>query len=106
MSKFSNNFEHTETASTQTLQRKKLPPRYKVLLLNDDFTPMDFVIEILVRIYNKTPEDAEKIMLEVHTKGKAVAGIYYIDVASTKIRQTIEYATSSGFPLMCDMEEE
>ncbi len=81
------------------------PPRsYKVILLNDDYTTMEFVVEILIDIFHHSPEKAEAIMLSVHKSGRGVAGIYDKEVAETKVYQTIERARAEGFPLQCLME--
>jgi len=82
------------------------PRLYKVVLLNDDYTTMDFVTEILMIIFHKTKDDAVKIMLDVHNKGKGIVGIYSYDIAVTKIKQTEEMAIKNGFPLKAELEEE
>jgi ATP-dependent Clp protease adaptor protein ClpS len=81
------------------------PPLYKVILLNDDYTPMEFVIEVLERYFFLDREQATTIMLKVHNEGAGVAGIYPRDVAETKVRQVREYARSHQHPLQCVMEE-
>ena len=83
----------------------KVPPMYKILLLNDDFTPMDFVVEVLRIFFSMDQEQATQIMLEVHTEGSAVCGVYPSDIASTKVNQVIEFARSNQHPLRCVMEE-
>jgi len=82
------------------------PKRYKVYLLNDDYTSMDFVIDILMGIFHKTYEEAEKIMLEIHKKDRAVCGVYTYEIAETKIAQVVKKAKDNGFPLKATMEEE
>ena len=82
------------------------PKRYKVYLLNDDYTSMDFVIDILMGIFHKTYEEAEKTMLEIHKKDRAVCGVYTYEIAETKIAQVIKKAKDNGFPLKATMEEE
>ncbi len=82
------------------------PRHYKVLLHNDDYTTMDFVIDILIQVFRKTPEQAMEIMLTVHRKGLAVCGVYLEEVAETKISQVHDRARKAGFPLRCSMEEE
>lgn len=84
----------------------KKPNMYKVLLHNDDYTTMDFVVEILIKIFRKSPIEAERIMFDVHRKGIGIAGIYSYDIASTKIRQVMIMAEESGFPLKLTLEKE
>jgi len=83
----------------------KPPKMYKVVLLNDDYTPMDFVITILQRFFSLDTEQATRIMLKVHTEGRAVCGIYSRDVAATKVEQVIAFARQHQHPLACIMEE-
>ncbi len=83
----------------------KPPSKYKVILLNDDFTTMDFVIDILQKFFSMSQEQATHIMLEVHTRGKAVCGIYSKDVAETKAQQVNQYARKSDHPLLCKTEK-
>ena len=83
----------------------KPPPLYKVLLLNDDFTPMDFVIVVLQRFFGMNKENATRIMLHVHTEGRGICGIYPRDIASTKVEQVTAFARNSQHPLACVMEE-
>lgn len=82
------------------------PQMYKVLLHNDDYTPMDFVVEILTNIFHKDIESANRIMWEVHEKGKAVCGTYVYEIAQTKVHQVTTAAKSNGFPLLATLEEE
>ena len=82
----------------------KEPPRYAVFLHNDDYTTMEFVIEVLRRYFHKKHEEAMQIMLQVHQQGKGIAGIYHLEIAETKVVQVHEYARSKGFPLMCSIE--
>ena len=84
----------------------KRPPMYKVVMLNDDYTPMDFVVEILTSVFRHTHEDAINIMLQVHKMGSAVAGIYTRDVAETKVEIVINTAKINEYPLQCVMEKE
>lgn len=81
------------------------PKRYKVILLNDDFTPMEFVVEILRVYFNLNEETATRIMLNVHTKGKGVCGIFAKDIAETKVVIVNEYAKENEHPLLCTMEQ-
>lgn len=90
----------------EPITRTKRPPLYKVLLLNDDFTPMDFVVSVIEHIYRKDHQDAVELMLKVHEKGQAIVGVYTREVAETKIDQTIEYARINEHPLQCAMELE
>ena len=82
----------------------KKPPLFKVVLLNDDYTPMEFVIEVLEIFFLMNREKATQVMLMVHTKGKGVCGIYTRDVAETKSTQVNEYARSNEHPLLCQVE--
>jgi ATP-dependent Clp protease adaptor protein ClpS len=82
----------------------KEPPKLAVLLHNDDYTTMEFVIEVLIRIFKRTPEESVKIMLSVHERGSGVAGIYPSEIAETKVNQVSEYAKASGFPLRATTE--
>jgi len=83
----------------------KEPPKYAVLLHNDDYTTMEFVIEVLARFFGKTQEEAIQVMLKVHHEGRGVAGIYSRDIAETKVAQATEYAKASGHPLKVTAEE-
>ena len=81
------------------------PPMYKVLLLNDDFTPMDFVVSILQTIFYKDKDEAVRITMNVHTSGIGVCGVYTKDIAETKTQQVIAYAQENQHPLQCTLEE-
>lgn len=96
-----------ENSSVLELERSKTkPPKlYKVVLLNDDFTTMEFVIEVLQTFFAKTPEQAVQIMLKIHHEGSAVCGVYTKDVAETKVAQVSAFSTQHGHPLRCHMEE-
>ena len=83
----------------------KRPPLYKVILLNDDFTPMDFVIEILMDFFAMTEQKATQVMLQIHTQGVGVCGTYSKDVAETKVYIVNEYSRAHQHPLMCSLEE-
>ncbi|MBS0423761.1 MAG: ATP-dependent Clp protease adapter ClpS [Proteobacteria bacterium] len=85
--------------------KQKPPPLYKILLLNDDFTPMEFVIEVLKLFFSMNQEQATRIMLRVHTEGVGVCGVYPSDIASTKVKQVIDFARKNEHPLRCVMEE-
>jgi ATP-dependent Clp protease adaptor protein ClpS len=82
------------------------PSMYKVYLLNDDYTPMDFVVQILEVIFNKSREDAMRIMLEVHQSGLGLCGVFTFEVAETKVSQTLANARQAQHPLQCTMEKE
>lgn len=82
------------------------PPMYKVILFNDDYTPMDFVVEVLEVFFAMNREKATKVMLTVHTEGKAVCGIYTRDIAETKAMQVNQYARECQHPLLCEIEKD
>lgn len=84
----------------------KHPKKYKVYILNDDYTSMDFVVDILMGIFHKSFEQAENIMLEVHKKDRGLCGVYTHEIAETKVMQVIKKAKDNGFPLKATMEEE
>jgi ATP-dependent Clp protease adaptor protein ClpS len=93
-------------ALTLTRTRTKKPSMYKVLMLNDDYTPMEFVVDVLQHIFQKTREEATKIMLLVHQTGVGVCGVYTYEVAETKVTQTVDYARKNQHPLQCTLEKE
>jgi ATP-dependent Clp protease adaptor protein ClpS len=82
----------------------KQPPMYKVILLNDDYTPMEFVVHVLENFFTMDREKATRVMLSVHTEGKGVCGIYTREIAETKVSQVNEYSRVNNHPLLCDME--
>jgi len=82
----------------------KRPPLFKVILLNDDYTPMEFVVEVLEVFFRMNREQATHVMLTVHTKGKGVCGVYTRDIAETKAAQVNQYARENGHPLLCEIE--
>ncbi len=90
---------------SESKSKEKAPPMYKILLLNDDFTPMEFVIEVLKMFFSMDQEQATRIMLKVHTEGVGVCGIYTSDIASTKVSQVTEFSRKNQHPLRCVMEE-
>ena len=92
--------------ATKTRSKTQKPSMYKVLLLNDDYTPMEFVVEILERFFSKQGEEAVKIMLHVHQKGVGVCGIYTYEVAETKVNQVVDYARANQHPLQCTLEQD
>ena len=83
----------------------KEPSMYKVFLLNDDYTPMEFVVTLLEKLFGMDREKATRIMLQVHSQGKGICGIYTYEIAETKVAQVSEYAQRHQHPLMCSMEE-
>ncbi|MDQ0468322.1 ATP-dependent Clp protease adaptor protein ClpS [Labrys wisconsinensis] len=90
---------------TKTKPQTKRPPVYRVLLLNDDYTPMDFVVEVLERFFNKDREEATHIMLHVHHNGVGECGVYTYEVAETKVTQVMDFARKHQHPLQCVMEK-
>lgn len=97
--------DHGQGLATQEARPKLArPPLYKVMLLNDDFTPMEFVVGVLLRFFHMPVEKATQIMLKVHTEGKAVCGVYSRDVAETKARAVNEFSRENQQPLLCDVE--
>lgn len=84
----------------------KKPQLYKVILLNDDYTPMEFVVRVLERFFHKNREEATRIMLHVHQKGMGICGVFTREVAETKVRQVMLYAAENQHPLQCTMEPE
>jgi ATP-dependent Clp protease adaptor protein ClpS len=83
----------------------KKPKHYKVVMYNDDYTTMEFVVDVLITIFNKKLEEANKIMIDVHKRGKGIAGIYSYDIAVTKISLAMKKAEEEGFPFKLDLEE-
>lgn len=92
--------------ATQTKTRTKKPSLYRVLLLNDDYTPMEFVVYVLERYFNKSREQATQIMLHVHNHGVGVCGVFTYEVAETKVAQVLDLARRNEHPLQCTMEKE
>jgi len=95
-----------ESVSSETDQEVDEPPLYKVMLLNDDYTTMEFVVEVLVYVFQKSGEQATQIMLNVHRSGVGVCGIYPLEIAETKVDTVLRLAQENGFPLKCIMERE
>ena len=94
----------TEQGEVAQLERKKVvapPPMYQVWLLNDDYTPMDFVVTVLERFFAKSTDEAEVVMLKVHHEGKAICGEYPRDIAETKVVRVTRFAREAGHPLQC-----
>jgi len=101
--------ELDDFGSTKTLirpeERTKTPSLYKVVVLNDDFTPQDYVVHILQKFFKKNLEQATELMLQVHKKGLGIAGIFTLEVAETKTAQVNEYSKSHKYPLKCIVEK-
>jgi len=93
-----------EKPTSKSKEKFKEPEQFRVILLNDDYTTMDFVIDVLMEIFHKSIEDANKIMLDVHKKGRGVVGVYTWDIAVTKTEQVHAAAKANEFPLMCIVE--
>ena len=89
------------TVLDREVQKVEPPPLYRVILLNDDFTPMEFVVVVIQEFFNKDRETATQIMLKIHLDGKAVCGVYSRDVAATKVDQVLDAAAKAGHPLKC-----
>jgi ATP-dependent Clp protease adaptor protein ClpS len=91
---------------TQTKPKTAKPSLYKVLLMNDDYTPMEFVVHVLQRFFKMTIEEATKVMIHVHQRGVGVCGIFTYEVAETKVNQVVDFARKHQHPLQCTMEKE
>ena len=106
MSNHSHNHDDDDTLLLERTRPKlKKPPLYKVVMLNDDYTPMEFVVQVLEEFFNLDRTSATRIMLEVHTKGKGVCGVYNFEIAETKVAQVMSIAQQHQHPLLCTMEE-
>ncbi|WP_245944355.1 ATP-dependent Clp protease adapter ClpS [Marinospirillum perlucidum] len=97
-------YEDDGLATATAKPQIKKPPLYKVVMLNDDFTPMEFVVEVLIRFFHMDMEKASQVMLTVHTEGKAVCGVFTRDVAETKAALVVDFARENQHPLMCNVE--
>ena len=91
---------------TKTKDQTQKPAMYKVLLLNDDYTPMEFVVHVLERFFGKNQEDATRIMLHVHNHGVGICGVYTYEIAETKVTQVMDFARQHQHPLQCTMEKD
>jgi ATP-dependent Clp protease adaptor protein ClpS len=91
---------------TKARTRIERPPLYKVMLLNDDYTPMDFVVHVLERFFGVSRAQAVDIMMTVHRKGLAIVGVFSFEIAETKVTQVMDYARRNQHPLQCTMEKE
>ena len=93
-------------ATAESKPKLKKPPMYRVVLLNDDYTPMEFVVQVLQKIFSLERTVATRVMLQVHTQGKGVCGVYTYDIAETKVAQVTELAKRNQHPLLCTLEED
>jgi ATP-dependent Clp protease adaptor protein ClpS len=94
-----------DVAAEEALPKVKRPPLFRVILVNDDYTPMEFVVEVLETVFGMERSHATRVMLEVHTKGKGICGIYSYEIAETKVAQVTNIAQQQQHPLLCTMEE-
>ena len=94
-----------DLAVEEARPKLKRPPLYRVILINDDYTPMEFVVEVLQSIFDMERPKATRVMLEVHTKGKGICGVYNYEIAETKVAQVMSVAQQQQHPLLCTMEE-
>jgi ATP-dependent Clp protease adaptor protein ClpS len=97
--------ERDEGVATEERQKPKKAKRFKVVLHNDDYTTMEFVVEVLESIFNKPPAEAFRIMMHVHTQGKGMCGVYPFEIAETKVETVHDRARANGFPLRATMEK-
>lgn len=93
-------------ATAESKPKLKKPPLYRVVLLNDDYTPMEFVVQVLQKIFSLERTVATRIMLQVHTQGKGVCGVYTYEIAETKVAQVTASAQRNQHPLLCTLEED
>ncbi|MDH3613961.1 MAG: ATP-dependent Clp protease adapter ClpS [Gammaproteobacteria bacterium] len=98
-------FDGNDLAVEEARPKIKRPPLYRVVLINDDYTPMEFVVDILESVFSMERTRATQVMLEVHTKGKGVGGVYNYEIAETKVAQVMGIAQQHQHPLLCEMEE-
>jgi ATP-dependent Clp protease adaptor protein ClpS len=98
--------QHGDDVLERTREEVREPQLFKVLLLNDDYTTMDFVVHVLENVFLKTPAEAFRIMMHVHTQGKGLCGLYPHDIAETKVAAVHDLAQENGFPLRAAMEQE
>ena len=105
MSNWKETPENVEAVKDEQANKLQRPPMYNVVLLNDDYTPMDFVIEVLLKFFNMSTDQATDIMLTIHYKGKARCGTFTAEVAETKVDQIIRFAHDHQHPLKCTMEK-
>ena len=96
---------HTGLVVEEAAPEVKQPPLYRVVLLNDDYTPMEFVVAVLERFFRMDRENATRVMLEVHVKGKGVCGVFTYEIAETKVAEVLGYSRDNQHPLMCTLEQ-
>ncbi len=106
MTKEIDHHQDSDIAVQEAKPKLKLPSLYKVILNNDDYTPMDFVVEILESFFNMNFEAATRIMLDVHKRGKGICGVFSREIAETKVAQVNNYSRENQHPLLCTMEKE
>jgi len=97
--------EDLDIAVKEAEPKLKRPPLYRVVLINDDYTPMEFVVEVLETVFGMERNKATRVMLEVHTRGKGICGVFSYEIAETKVAQVTSIAQQQQHPLMCTMEE-
>ena len=100
-----NNYKNDGSVLTKVKPKTKKPSLYKVLMLNDDYTPMEFVVHVLERFFSKTRDEATNIMLDVHQKGAGVCGVFSFEIAETKVVQVMDCARENQHPLQCTIEK-
>lgn len=105
MSETERGHEGTGLVVEESTPRLKRPPLYQVLLINDDYTPMEFVVDILQRFFSMDRTSATRVMLEVHTKGRGICGVFTYEIAETKVAHVLEFARQHQHPLMATLEE-
>lgn len=98
-------YDGYDVAVDEAKPKVKPPPLYRVVLINDDFTPMEFVVSVLESIFGMERTRATQVMLEVHTKGKGICGVFSYEIAETKVAQVMNVAKQQQHPLLCTMEE-
>lgn len=104
MSDYPEPFHNDDLAIETAKPRLKRPPLYRVLLLNDDYTTMEFVIDVLTSVFHHSEEKAAQIMMHVHQKGSGICGVFTREIAETKVEQVVQYAQQNKHPLQCTME--
>ena len=97
--------QESDLAVEEATPKLKPPRKYRVVLMNDDYTPMEFVVQILTTFFSMSQEQATQVMLTVHTKGKAICGEYSYEIAETKVEQVNDYSRKHQHPLLCSMED-
>jgi ATP-dependent Clp protease adaptor protein ClpS len=106
MPKLTDNDHGLELVKERSKAKLKRPPLYKVILNNDDYTPMDFVVEVLIKFFTMDLEKANHVMFKVHKEGRAVVGTFSAEIAETKVAQVNQYSRAHEHPLLCTMEQE